>query len=120
MLVSPLGSAQSPDRNLQLAASLQPTDEGGPSPQGPGTPLAGPGDLCAPWSPLRRVSARGEGSDAAPVAPAVAQPQGGHWDRVIVQGGNSIHAWWDLGSCESGCHGKAVSGMIFRFFPVFG
>lgn len=30
MLVSPLGSAQSPKRNLQL----QPTEEGGPSPQG--------------------------------------------------------------------------------------
>lgn len=28
VLVSPLGSAQSPKRNLQLAASLQPTEEG--------------------------------------------------------------------------------------------
>jgi len=30
VLVSPLGSAQSPKWNLQLAASLQPMEEGGP------------------------------------------------------------------------------------------
>lgn len=40
MLVSPLGSAQSPKWNLQLAASLQPMEEGGPFSAGLGCSLS--------------------------------------------------------------------------------
>lgn len=57
MLVSPLGSAQSPKRNLQLAASLQPTEEGGPFSAGlgrsPGSASAGRCRHRAQPAPLR-------------------------------------------------------------------
>lgn len=71
MLVSPLGSAQSPDRNLQLAASLQPTDEGGPSPQGPGRAggslraVVSPAQGLSPWGGIR-CRARRSCSGTAP------------------------------------------------------
>lgn len=75
MLVSPLGTAQSPSRNLQLDLLL---------PCSPRTRVAllplslgwAGGSLPVLVSPGLHSSALGEGSDADPRAPVMAQTQG--------------------------------------------
>lgn len=66
MLVSPLGSAQSPKWNLQLAASLQPTEEGGPFSAGLGCSLGSASRQALParstaGPSLQIVFSRGKG-----------------------------------------------------------
>lgn len=100
MLVSPLGSAQSPSRNLQLHLLL-PCSPGTRVALLPGSLGRAGGALPAGVSPVR-VPHPWEGADAVPRAPEWHRPRvRGHWDNAMVWGGNSIHARWDLGSWKS-------------------
>lgn len=90
MLVSPLGSAQSPRRNLQLSASLQPGEEGGPfsaglsrSPGSAGARALPPRRAAGPAPPIVLAGARGPaGANREVKACGGSRPQPGAGRRV--------------------------------------